>query len=297
MHHSLIHAIHTRHPSASAVVRLASRWIASHMLSDMIPHEAIELIVAKIYTESKDATNSLLCSVDAPPSTVMAGFLKFLQLLFTHDWARDPLIVDPQSHISSSDRSIIYSQFNSTRGPDYNRGPAMYIVSPADYDGVEEMTGSKVVGIEESAPQTMTEKQTVKLWSPTITAAHPERVVLARASALAKCSHNHLVSCIIRGDSNHNKWVSAFKESSASLLSYSALLRVNSSFAVDTGCSSTEADCVIAVSGKISAHDSLAQSPFERSMQKRFDGPKELRKKHYKNLVLENDTLVSSTVF
>jgi len=85
MHHSLIHAIHTRHPSASSVVRLAHRWVASHMLSDMIPHEAIELMVARIYTETSGKSNGL---VDSPPSTAVAGFLKFLHLLSTHDWVR-----------------------------------------------------------------------------------------------------------------------------------------------------------------------------------------------------------------
>jgi U3 small nucleolar RNA-associated protein 22 len=85
MHHSLIHAIHTRHPSASSVVRLAHRWVASHMLSDMIPHEAIELMVARIYTETSGKSNGL---VDTPPSTAVAGFLRFLQLLSTHDWVR-----------------------------------------------------------------------------------------------------------------------------------------------------------------------------------------------------------------
>ena len=88
MHHSLIHAVHTRHPSASSVVRLANRWVASHMLSDMIPHAAVELLVAKIYTETTEKSNSKVMLVDAPPSTVVAGFLKFLHLLSTHDWAR-----------------------------------------------------------------------------------------------------------------------------------------------------------------------------------------------------------------
>ena len=81
--------MHTRHPSASSVVRLARRWVASHMLSDMIPHEAIELIVAKIYTESTtERSNSKVESIDTPPSTVVAGFLRFLHLLSSHDWAR-----------------------------------------------------------------------------------------------------------------------------------------------------------------------------------------------------------------
>jgi hypothetical protein len=55
------------------------------MLSDMIPHEAIELMVARIYTETSVKSNGL---IDAPPSTAVAGFLRFLRLLSTHDWAR-----------------------------------------------------------------------------------------------------------------------------------------------------------------------------------------------------------------
>ncbi len=85
MHHSLIHAIHTRHPSASSVVRLAHRWVASHMMSDLIPQEAIELVVAKIYTESAEKTTAL---VNTPPSTAVAGFIRFLHLISNHDWVR-----------------------------------------------------------------------------------------------------------------------------------------------------------------------------------------------------------------
>ena len=292
MHHSLIHAVHTRNPSASAVVRLASRWIASHMLSDMIPHEAIELIVAHIYTDNNDNSKTAMNhSVDAPPSSIMSGFLRFLRLLSSHDWEREPLVVDPQNHISSYDRSFIYSQFETARGPD-GKGPAMWIISPADYDGVEEMVGSKVTGFEDGTSQSLAEKRTNKIWYPSITATCPERVVLSRASALAKCSHDHLISCMTSGDCS-SKWVAAFQESSASLTSYSALLRVDSSFITDTGCSSTDADCTLLSTTRTSSQIDHIQSPFERSLQKRFSGPKELRKKHFKNLSLVKDTLVS----
>ena len=71
------------------------------MLSDMIPIKAVELLVASIYlgrssqvSEVEGLGNSSINNlrtgnvVDAPPSTVVAGFLSFLRLLFTHDWAR-----------------------------------------------------------------------------------------------------------------------------------------------------------------------------------------------------------------
>jgi len=292
MHHSLIHAVHTRHPSSSLVSRLAHRWVASHMLSDMIPQEAIELIVAKIYTDPHEGAVSKIQSLGMPPSTVVAGFFRFLQVLSTHDWANEPLIVDPQSHITAHDRGLILAQFNSIRGPDRNNGPAMYIISPADYDGVEEMTGSKVVGEDGSAKEVADDTTGERVWSPTYTSKFPERVVLHRAAALAKCSHDHLTSCIMNGSSG-SSWVTAFQESSASLTSYSALLRVDNAFVTDNGCCSTNADSVIGATSKQDSNGDVA-SPFERSLLKRYAGPKDLRKKMYKNLVLEKGTLVSS---
>lgn len=198
---------------------------------------------------------------------------------------REPLIVDPQSHITSHDRMLINAQFAAVRGPNLNKGPAMYLISPADYDGVEEMAGSKVVGENGSTEQTISANADEKIWTPTITSALPKKVVLCRAAALAKCSYDHLISCIRRGNAGDD-WVAAFQESSQSLTSYSALLRVDTSFITDSGCSSTSADC------SFSEKDGLC-TPFEKSLQKRYAGPKELRKKHFKNLVLEKDTLVS----
>lgn len=79
-HHSMIHAIHTSYPSSSSVVRLAKRWVAAHLLSDLIPFEAIELMVAKVYT-NRDVPL-------VPPTTLVSGFLRFLHLLSSHNWSR-----------------------------------------------------------------------------------------------------------------------------------------------------------------------------------------------------------------
>jgi U3 small nucleolar RNA-associated protein 22 len=79
-HHSTIHAVHTLHPSAGSVVRMAKRWVASHLLSGLISDEAIELMVAKVYSDGEALLEA--------PGTVMAGFLRFLHLLATHNWAR-----------------------------------------------------------------------------------------------------------------------------------------------------------------------------------------------------------------
>ena len=79
LHHSLIHAIHTRYPSSGPAVRLAQRWISSHMLSKCISTEAIELIVAKGYINPYPLET---------PGTAIAGFMRFLNTLSKFDWAR-----------------------------------------------------------------------------------------------------------------------------------------------------------------------------------------------------------------
>ena len=77
-HHSMVHAVHTLYPSSSGVVRMAKRWIANHMLSGLIPMEAIELMVAKVYSDNETPLQT--------PTTVTAGFIRFLYLLAHHDW-------------------------------------------------------------------------------------------------------------------------------------------------------------------------------------------------------------------
>ena len=77
-HHSMIHAVHTLHPSSAGVVRMAKRWIANHLLSGHICMEAIELIVAKVYSREE-------APVDVP-GTVTTGFFRFLHLFASHDW-------------------------------------------------------------------------------------------------------------------------------------------------------------------------------------------------------------------
>jgi U3 small nucleolar RNA-associated protein 22 len=78
-HHSMIHAVHTLHPSAAFVVRIAKRWCASHLLSGLVSTQVIELVVARVYSDGN--------SPIGVPSTLLAGFMGFLRLLGGHDWA------------------------------------------------------------------------------------------------------------------------------------------------------------------------------------------------------------------
>lgn len=68
--------------------------------------EAVELIVASLFSDEAPL---------APPSTGMAGFLRFLLLLAGHDWATSPLLVDPQGELSATDRAAATEAFSRSR--------------------------------------------------------------------------------------------------------------------------------------------------------------------------------------
>lgn len=79
-HHNMVQALHTQHPTALAVVRLAKRWVASHFLSGHIAGNIIELMVAKVYSKGHVLLEA--------PSTISAGFCQFLHLLSSFDWKK-----------------------------------------------------------------------------------------------------------------------------------------------------------------------------------------------------------------
>lgn len=69
--------------------------------------EVVELLVATLFSNE---TPSL-----SPPSTGLAGFLRFLVLLSSHDWDTAPLLVDPQKELSPADRAAAEEAFSRSR--------------------------------------------------------------------------------------------------------------------------------------------------------------------------------------
>jgi len=256
VHHSSIHSIHTKYPSSSYVTRLAKRWIAAHMLSDLIPHEALELLVASVYTNHGSLHT---------PCTVVSGFMRFLNLVSSHDWVREPLIIDTQGQMSSYSREDIVNKFQSLRGADGISGPPMYIVSN---DYVEILHDSSY------------HESSNNKWIPSFTRLTPERVVLSRICALANQSYQYIMKAMMNSKSTEiNAWKGIFQENPSSMKSYSFLLRVNTDFVVDSGCSSSSSDF-----GLLNSVHLGFETPYTRTLIKRLLGPKQLRKKAYKNL-------------
>lgn len=66
----------------------------------------LELLVASLFSDEAPL---------APPSTGLAGFLRFLLLLAGHDWSTAPLLVDPQGELSAADRAGAMEAFSRSR--------------------------------------------------------------------------------------------------------------------------------------------------------------------------------------
>ena len=83
--------------------RLAKRWAASHLRS-YLSEQAIELMMAAVFTCSQPHESSPFVvtagSAFSPPQSVQAAFLRFLQLVATHNWQDAPLIVDVEQNLT-----------------------------------------------------------------------------------------------------------------------------------------------------------------------------------------------------
>ena len=255
LHHFTIHGVHSKQAASGHVTRLMHRWIAAHMLSGQIPQEAVELLVASVFTDS---------SPSQAPVTVTCGFLRCLHLIGYHEWSKAPLIVDPEGHIDADDKAHILTEFETKRGTKFHNGPPMFIISPNDRhddDGV---------------------------WRPSFTQYLPENVVLGRLTSLAKRSYEYLMNSLARkGNIETTSWASVFQESPESLKSYSVLFRVNPENIIDSSCSSTESNLAV------TSNDEKVKTPYYNTMEKISLGPKLLRKKVYKNLNAAESILYS----
>lgn len=98
-HAKFIRSIVYGHASFSVAVRLAKRWISAMCLYEFILPEAVELLVAHAYLKSHEASyqnshpsSAAVASLVSPPRTALAGFMRFMELLSTHNW-ETPLVL------------------------------------------------------------------------------------------------------------------------------------------------------------------------------------------------------------
>ncbi|KAH7300451.1 hypothetical protein KP509_24G063300 [Ceratopteris richardii] len=119
LHSSMLSALQGRYPVYGPTVRLAKRWIASHLFSDVLKEEVIELLVAYLFLRSAPYS---------PPLSRVTGFIRFLLLIRDYAWYFKPLIVDLNEDFTSKDYELIMDEFHAGN----KTNPAMFIASPYD---------------------------------------------------------------------------------------------------------------------------------------------------------------------
>ena len=84
-----------QYPAFAPGVRLCKRWVSAHLLSPRchLSEEAVELMVAHLFLRPASGGG-------VAPGFHTVVLLRFLSLLATHDWASEPLVVDPNNELS-----------------------------------------------------------------------------------------------------------------------------------------------------------------------------------------------------
>ncbi|RUS78247.1 hypothetical protein EGW08_013986 [Elysia chlorotica] len=120
----LLHGIQQENPVFSVTVRLCKRWIASQMVCGLVSEEAVELMVAYIFTSPHPY---------AVPGSPNTGLLRFLYLLSSFNWKADPLMVNLNKDFTDEDYASIPKEFQKNR----TSLPSMCICTPTDKQGTK----------------------------------------------------------------------------------------------------------------------------------------------------------------
>ncbi|KAF8377927.1 hypothetical protein HHK36_031315 [Tetracentron sinense] len=175
-HSSMINGLQGRYPTYGPVVRLAKRWIASHLFSAFLAEEAIELLVASLFLKP--------LPFYAPCSRI-TGFLRFLRLLSDYDWTFSPLVVDINSDLTLKDEKEINENFMSSRksyeNSVQNVNPAMFLATTYD--------------------------KTSEAW----TRFSPNTSELRRMVAYARSSADFLTNLILQHQIDSHRWECLFR--------------------------------------------------------------------------------------
>lgn len=117
-----------RHPALSGTVRLVKFWFASHLLSNQVPEELIELIVARAFVQPWPWQT---------PSSIETGFYRTISWLSRWDWKHEPLIVDLSGgDLNQQQMQQIITNFEAWRkiDPALNR-LVLFAASNVDHSG------------------------------------------------------------------------------------------------------------------------------------------------------------------
>jgi U3 small nucleolar RNA-associated protein 22 len=112
-----------RFPAYTATCRLAKRWLGAHMLSPCLSDDAVDLLVAHLFSNPAPY---------AAPGSAFNGLHRFLRLLGWHDFEKLPLLVDLVGDTTAAVLQELQGKFDQARakGPH----PCAWIATPQHQD-------------------------------------------------------------------------------------------------------------------------------------------------------------------
>lgn len=190
-HAKLIRSIVYGHPSYSSAVRLAKRWISAMMLYEFVLPEAVELLVAHAYLKSHEAgyrhgsgssniNNRHIDSLTSPPRTALAGFMRFIELLATHNWEK-PLVLPTTDDPTFGTHETEMGASHASEGGKHHAGASTSAAAHALWREQQQ----------KSRNGTSTAMFIAAPYAPTLspfTISTPRKMVLHRLVALAKAA-------------------------------------------------------------------------------------------------------------
>lgn len=139
VHTQAVRTLATRFPLLSLCMRLMKRWRDSHLLSNHLSDELIEIVTIRSFAHPYPWSI---------PGSVMTAFVRTLTFVSKWDWHSEPLIVDFNGEMSSQDIDAIKMRFEAWRkiDPAMNR-IAIFAASSIETSGISwtELGPSKVV--------------------------------------------------------------------------------------------------------------------------------------------------------
>ncbi len=138
LHTTTFRTLTTRFPPLSPTIRLLKSFLSAHHLSNLIPSELIELIVAHIFLHP---------SPWASPGSASTAFLRCLHFLARWDWQVTPLIIDLSlsQDMSHEARDELKTRFSAWRKLDPQMNNVSWFVGTSiDGTGVVWDEGGRV---------------------------------------------------------------------------------------------------------------------------------------------------------
>ncbi|KAK9164157.1 hypothetical protein Syun_005059 [Stephania yunnanensis] len=205
-HSGMINGLQGIYPTFGPVVRLAKRWIASHLFSSFLAEEAIELLVAYLF---------LRPSPFPVPYSRITGYLRFLRLLSNYDWNFSPLIVDINNVLTVEDEKKINENFMLTRKvykeKMQNVEPAMFLATAYDKASMAWTRVSPNASVSAALIMLNAMPAYVKNLNPNNMLMLFVKKVLRRMMAYARSSADYLTKLIMQGQTDSHIWESLFR--------------------------------------------------------------------------------------